>query len=152
MPQVTIAQLRQGTVDQSIRLRVTRIWIHRDQMTRRAFGMAFVAADSTGEAIHVQISPRNIDYYRAIIIEGFNNWLMKTDSLQINEAQLLTTVPRPVMIFAGVVAKTVENQISLISYSATRLYVNLHIQETVMVHAQYADVIGPIEMLPGDNL
>ncbi|OMP08506.1 Nucleic acid-binding protein [Corchorus olitorius] len=69
---------------------------------------------------------------------------------QLNEEELLETVPRPVIIFAGMVVRKAVNGIQLISCFATRLYINPKTYEAAMVNSIYDDVIGPAQLIPAD--
>ncbi|OMO67952.1 Nucleic acid-binding protein [Corchorus olitorius] len=69
---------------------------------------------------------------------------------QQNEEELLKIVPRPVIIFAGMVVRKAVNGIQLISCIATRLYINLPTNETAMVKSIYDHVLGPAQLIPAD--
>ncbi|OMO77065.1 Nucleic acid-binding protein [Corchorus olitorius] len=70
---------------------------------------------------------------------------------QIDPEVLLQIVPRPVLIFAGMLVRDGEVNPFLNSCFATQIYVNLPINETAMVAVIYEDIDGPIEMMPPAN-
>ncbi|OMP03588.1 Nucleic acid-binding protein [Corchorus capsularis] len=66
----------------------------------------------------------------------------------IEEKETHHWISVPVMIFTGMVVKQVNDYITRTSCSATKLYVNLEIDETAMVQAIYEDIQGSVRLLP----
>ncbi|OMP09052.1 Nucleic acid-binding protein [Corchorus olitorius] len=225
MAGISIFQLAPPGLNQVIRLRITRIWDCIVPTSERVIGLAFLATDNQGQSIHVQIGQRDIEHFRALLIEGALYllsgfrvsrpninliavrssqiiWLTSRSNLipiddylgpyprhyfdfnymigmlmqihgeiideipgtnrmarrkdmtifslhnreitvrpwddalqQIDVETLFQITLRPVLIFAGMLTKTGEHDPYLTSCCATKIFVNLHLNETAIVQA-----------------
>ncbi|OMO74231.1 hypothetical protein COLO4_26648 [Corchorus olitorius] len=70
MAVVLIPQLAPPGLNQSIRLRVTRMWNCVSPASGRIIGLAFLGTDMEGNSVYVQIGQRDVEHYRALLIEG----------------------------------------------------------------------------------
>ncbi|OMO87888.1 Nucleic acid-binding protein [Corchorus capsularis] len=198
-----LSQLHPPAANDAIKLRIARAWDITVPGSEKIVGLAFVATDNQGNAIHVQTNESDAEIFRDLVFEGalyliaafrltranvshvavqsdLIMWLTRRSVLRpipddyhltqdtilsfmlkkispkwqttmvfwqltitlwdrsldmINVPQLLSMNPKPVMIFAGMLVRIINGRPALTSSFATKLYVNLDIDETAMVQA-----------------
>ncbi|XP_039138709.1 uncharacterized protein LOC120276027 [Dioscorea cayenensis subsp. rotundata] len=65
-----IAQLKPPGQNQAVKIRITRIWDCYIPTSEKFLGIAFIATDAKGDAIHVQIRENECSSFRHMLIEG----------------------------------------------------------------------------------
>ncbi|OMO67852.1 Nucleic acid-binding protein [Corchorus capsularis] len=73
-------------------------------------------------------------------------WDKSLDMIDVPE--MLSMKPKPVVLFAGMLVKAGHSDPALTSCCATKLYVNLDLDETAMVQAIYEEMEGNVRLLP----
>ncbi|OMO61845.1 Nucleic acid-binding protein [Corchorus capsularis] len=148
-----LSQLHPPAANDAIKLRIARAWDITVPGSERIVGLAFVATDNQGNAIHVQTNESDAEIFRDLVFEGafeaqltITLWDRSLD--MINVPQLPSMNPKPVMIFAGMLVRIINGRPALTSSFATKLYVNLDIDETAMVQAIYEEMEGNVRLLP----
>ncbi|OMO86956.1 Nucleic acid-binding protein [Corchorus olitorius] len=70
MNMITSSQLYTSRLNQTIRLRVPRVWDCIIPSSGKCLGMAFVATNHSGNGIHVQIAERDMRIFKQLLMEG----------------------------------------------------------------------------------
>ncbi|OMO74230.1 hypothetical protein COLO4_26647 [Corchorus olitorius] len=70
---------------------------------------------------------------------------------QIQEHLLLAMIPRPVLVLAGMLVKRIGQDAVITSCFATNIYVNLEIQQTMIMQQRNPNMSQAVQLIPAND-
>ncbi|OMO77064.1 1-aminocyclopropane-1-carboxylate oxidase 1-like protein [Corchorus olitorius] len=70
---------------------------------------------------------------------------------QIQEHLLLAMIPRPVLVLAGMLVNRVGEDVVITSCFATNIYVNLEIQQTMIMQQRNPNMSQAVQLIPAND-